>query len=202
VRSLNVCRRHLSTHAQRRVIADFLRREPAAKDRQIAGRVGCDNHTVARVRRRLEDAGEIPTRNGHAPRAPDRRADQVPVELPTKDFAGRPIPAELQKRFACAPLAALARTYRQQVRGLAADYNLVVNERAGNPYLKADPLLAAIQKMRCAAAEAAAVIEQSLPFAVCPRCSGATCKACEFRGVVPRGVYRELTAGAGVAAGP
>lgn len=59
-RELNVSRRHLSTAQKQAVIADQLRDTPSISSRAIAAMVGVDHKTVASVRNRLLDAGEIP----------------------------------------------------------------------------------------------------------------------------------------------
>ncbi len=59
-RELNVSRRHLTTAQKQAVIADQLRDTPSISSRAIAAMVGVDHKTVASVRRKLVDGGEIP----------------------------------------------------------------------------------------------------------------------------------------------
>jgi hypothetical protein len=59
-RALNLARRQLTREQQWQLIEDQLRETPEQSDNQIAGRLGVDNHTVARRRRHLEATGEIP----------------------------------------------------------------------------------------------------------------------------------------------
>lgn len=59
-RELNLSRRHLTTAQKQAVIADQLRDTPAISSRAIAAMLAVDHKTVASVRQRLVDGGEIP----------------------------------------------------------------------------------------------------------------------------------------------
>ncbi len=59
-RELNFARRHLSGEQKRALIADQLRETPTISSRALASRVGVDHKTVAAVRAKLVDGGEIP----------------------------------------------------------------------------------------------------------------------------------------------
>ncbi len=59
-RELNISRRHLTTQQKQAVIADQLRDTPSISSRAIAAMLGVDHKTVASVRHRLVDGGEIP----------------------------------------------------------------------------------------------------------------------------------------------
>lgn len=58
--ALNRARRQLSQAEQRDWIAEHLAAEPKASNREIARRVGCDDKTVAGVRRSLIESAELP----------------------------------------------------------------------------------------------------------------------------------------------
>ena len=58
--SLNVHRRHLSPELKRDLIAQLLKKQPEASDRQIGKQIKADNKTVAAVRSDLERREEIP----------------------------------------------------------------------------------------------------------------------------------------------
>jgi SAM-dependent methyltransferase len=60
VLALNLERRHLSQDQKREVIARVLGGKPTASDREVARQVKADHHTVAAVRARMEESGEIP----------------------------------------------------------------------------------------------------------------------------------------------
>lgn len=59
-RELNVSRRHLSSAQKRALIEGQLRDTPSISSRAIAAMLGVDDKTVAKVRRQLVDAAEIP----------------------------------------------------------------------------------------------------------------------------------------------
>ena len=66
-RELNVPRRHLTREQKAGFVADQLRDVPSLSDRAIAAMMSVDHKTVARIRRDMEDGGEIPhhdTREG------------------------------------------------------------------------------------------------------------------------------------------
>ena len=58
--SLNVHRRHLPPELKRDLIAQLLKKQPEASDRQIGKQIKADNKTVAAVRSDLERREEIP----------------------------------------------------------------------------------------------------------------------------------------------
>jgi len=59
VRALNLARRHLSQEERRALIAAQVRETPDRSDRQIAATLGVTHPTVAGVRARLEEAGDV-----------------------------------------------------------------------------------------------------------------------------------------------
>jgi DNA-binding Lrp family transcriptional regulator len=59
VLSLNVHRRHLTNEQKRNLIAKVIKAKPALSDRQIAEKTGTSHPTVAKVRDRLEESGDV-----------------------------------------------------------------------------------------------------------------------------------------------
>jgi len=64
----------LNTPLQEAIAAE-LRRDPSRSNRSIAEVVGCDHKLVCRIRRRLEEAGEIPLAMSETP-APERTSEE------------------------------------------------------------------------------------------------------------------------------
>lgn len=60
VLSMNLRRRHLSPQQRRDLVEDILKLNPAASDRSIAKSAKVDHKTVAAVRRKAVNGGEIP----------------------------------------------------------------------------------------------------------------------------------------------
>lgn len=56
----NLNRRHLTREQKQRLIAFFLKQDPALSNRAIADKTGSDHKTVSSVRNKLESTGEIP----------------------------------------------------------------------------------------------------------------------------------------------
>ena len=79
-RELNVSRRHLTTAQKQAIIADQLRDTPSISSRAIAAMVGVDHKTVAAVRARLVEGGEIP----HHEEVEGRDGVKQPARKPIK----------------------------------------------------------------------------------------------------------------------
>ena len=56
----NAHRRHLTAEQRRRVVAELLKADPTKSDRAIGSMAKVDHKTVAAVRRKVEESGEIP----------------------------------------------------------------------------------------------------------------------------------------------
>lgn len=73
--TLNRARRHLSQAEQREFIAEHLSAEPGAANREIARRVGCDDKTVAAVRKDMIEKGELDAEEAKRTRKPKKTAE-------------------------------------------------------------------------------------------------------------------------------
>jgi hypothetical protein len=86
VLSLNVHRRHLSNDQKRKLIANVLKAQPEASDRQIAKSTKADHKTVATVRREEEGRGEIP----HVAQRTDAKGRKQPAKKSKKATITKP----------------------------------------------------------------------------------------------------------------
>jgi hypothetical protein len=88
--SANIHRRHLTAEQKRALIAELLKTNPGASDRQIAETAKADHKTVGVVRQGLERGGEIP----HV----DTRTDTKGRRQPGKKGNGKPKGSSLRTK--------------------------------------------------------------------------------------------------------
>jgi hypothetical protein len=118
VMSANLARRHLPMSERVRIAAELLKLYPERSDRQVAGNVGVSHPTVAKVRRSLEEAGDVAsvttTKDTRGRVQPRRRGVAAPKPAPTPEDHALP-PA------VAAPVAAIVKelpTFESAVRDL------------------------------------------------------------------------------------
>ena len=90
--SANLARRHLPMAERIRIAAELLKLYPERSDRQVAGNVGVSHPTVAKVRRSLEESGDVvgvtTTKDTRGRVQPRRRAVAAPKPTPAHPRAG------------------------------------------------------------------------------------------------------------------
>jgi len=87
--SVNLRRRHLTSKEKRGVIAELLKAKPEWSDRQIAKLVGGSHPIVARVRKSLEQSGDVENFSTRT----DTRGRKQPAKKPKPAKSVKPTPA-------------------------------------------------------------------------------------------------------------
>src|SRR6266536_1562639 len=95
VRSVNAHRRHLTLAERRAAITQVLKENPELSNRQIADQVKVSHPTVAKARKKMEQAGDvvkvstsIDTKNRKQPAHKKTRAKPLRPKTPTEEITG------------------------------------------------------------------------------------------------------------------
>lgn len=201
----------LNAADKERAIKKALKLKPQTSNRAIADMIDCDDHTVAKYRKELESTAEIPQSteregaDGRTCKVPPRPVPPVPqapktaseiptlnerevphtpsltIPTPTLDHVGVPIPpGEIADAFARG----------DELKTLCSDITRV-KSLVKDALKRNDPLYADITPGAFDAdiTNVYRALSNAKPYAVCPYCGGAGCKACKNRGWVNKITY-------------
>lgn len=184
---------------QQKKVAKAIQDNPEASNRAIAKELGVSDHTVARVKKKLEEdpeafrdpvvetythANHQSSSNGHGFQRIDLDEDTEEEESEPVDSKGRELPKSLHEIFES---ATRFRSLIQRIGAMQTEVEELRKTPAG--------FRLPVSQIKSDLDNAQSGIKLAMPYVLCPDCNGKPkgCEYCKERGWLPEGAWNSMT---------